>query len=90
MKPVVSPVVPSADELGVAAPRPAPRRLSLRVNGTRAGSLARPQPDGDRAAGPRPTPRIGLRVHGAALTGGSPTTRAVLAREDYATPEDYE
>ena len=57
-------------------PRLVARKLSLRVSGSRVGSLARPAASTDAATAPR-TPRLGLRVNGrslASLAGVAPTT----------------
>ena len=48
------------------APRLVAKKLSLRVSGTRVGSVTRPVEAGPAAAGPRPR-MLGLRVHASAL-----------------------
>lgn len=66
------------------------RKFQLRVSGARVGDAARPTAATER---PRMTKQLGLRVHSSplALARLAPLTpTAPLAREDYATADDYE
>ena len=69
-----------------------PKKLTLRVSGHRLGSVVRPVPTAEELAGgvavaAAVAPRFGLRAHSSPLAA---VVRAPLAREDYATADDYE
>lgn len=61
------------------------KKLTLRVSGARVGDGVRPASDAPAIVVPK-APRFGLRVH----TTIAVKPAAVIAREDYATAEDYE
>jgi hypothetical protein len=92
MKPVITnldDVLTTSDTLAV---RIAPKKLSLRVSGSRIGSLTRPATDGVIAAATLPAARLGLRAHTSMLArpAGSPAATVPFGPNDYATADDYE
>ena len=63
-------------------------KLSLRVSGSRIGSIARPVEDG--AVVIAPAKRLGLRVHVASRAPAAvPGIAAICDASDYATLDDY-
>ena len=63
-------------------------KLSLRVSGSRIGSVARPVEDG--AVVIAPAKRLGLRVHVPRLApAAAPGVAASCDANDYATLDDY-
>ncbi len=90
MKPIIS----GLDNVITAIETPPrPRKLTLRVSGSRLGSVVRPVPTAEElaggvaVAGAVAAPRFGLRAHSAPLAA---VVRAPLSRDDYATADDYE
>ena len=68
------------------------KKLTLKVSGARLGSVVRPVPSAEELAGgvavaAAVAPRFGLRTHSSPLAA---VVRAPIAREDYATADDYE
>ncbi len=60
-----------------------PRKLSLRVSGSRIGSLARPAAPSLAAAGPSARPRFGLKVNRSTLGRVAPVAApAVIDADD--------
>ncbi len=77
----------AADTIAVEVARPiasVPRRISLRVSGSRVGDAARPVDDLASSSGAASN-RFGLRVHRTI----APKPAAIVAPEDFATLEDY-
>lgn len=60
-------------------------KLSFKVSGARVGDSVRPASDAPAIA---TTPRFGLRVH-RTIAPRVTTPATVIAREDYATADDY-
>ncbi len=88
----MKPVITGLDNVITAIETPIrPKKLTLRVSGARLGSVVRPVPSAEDLAGGvavagAVAPRFGLRAHHSPLTA----VRAPIAREDYATADDYE
>ena len=90
----MKPVITGLDNVVTAIETPLrPKKLSLRVSGTRLGSVVRPVlgavelAGGVAMAGTVAAPRFGMRVHSSPV---APLSRAPLSPDDYATAEDYE
>lgn len=92
MKPVITNLENVLTTSDTPAARIAPKKLSLRVSGSRIGSLARPATDGVIAAATLPAVRLGLRTHTSMLARpiAIPASTAPLGPNDYATADDYE
>jgi hypothetical protein len=67
MKPVITNLdnVLTTIDAPAREPRLVPKKLSLRVSGSRIGTLARPATDGVIAAAAIPATRMGMRMHDA-------------------------
>jgi hypothetical protein len=76
------------DDVPPAPERQVPRKLVLRVNGTRLGTKARPAEPG--AVGVAPTRRYGLRVNSVLSAPRVAAVAAAVTPSDYATGDDYE
>ncbi len=94
MKPTITVLGSGIDNALTAIETPLrPKKLTLKVSGARLGSVVRPVPSaaelagGVAVAGAVAAPRFGLRAHSSPLAA---VVRAPLAREDYATADDYE
>ncbi len=88
----MKPITTGLDNVVTAIETPIrPKKLSLRVSGTRLGSVVRPVPTAEELAtgvamaGAVAAPRFGLRVRNARLVPAGP-----MSPDDYATAEDYE
>jgi len=94
MKPIITGLGTGLDNVITALETPLrPKKLSMRVSGSRLGSVVRPAPTADElaggvaVAGAVAAPRFGMRVHSSPI---APAARGPLSPDDYATAEDYE
>lgn len=89
----MKPIITGLDNVVTAIETPLrPRKLSFKVSGARLGSVVRPVPSAEELAGGvavagAVAPRFGLRAHSSPVAA---VARAPIAREDYATADDYE
>lgn len=90
----MKPIITGLDNVITAIETPIrPKKLSLRVSGSRLGSVVRPVPTADElaggvaVAGAVAAPRFGMRTFVAPL---AQIVRAPLSPDDYASADDYE